>query len=93
MIVNDLDIFRCTFAPGEADSPLIVYPDTVLTLPLATQRLKPVSRHRRHVLQFLGVLQHPQLPPRRRTDDAKSAALLPPKELLGLLAPEGSDHT
>jgi hypothetical protein len=32
MIIDDLDAFRRAFAPDEADSPLIVDPDTMLTL-------------------------------------------------------------
>jgi hypothetical protein len=60
MIIDDFDAFRRAFAPDEADSPLIVDPDTMLTLPVAAQSLKPVSRNRRHVLQLLGIVQHPK---------------------------------
>src|ERR1017187_1244338 len=54
MITDDLDAFRRAFAPDEADS----------TLGVAVQRLEPVSRNCRHILQLLGVVQHPKLPPR-----------------------------
>jgi hypothetical protein len=93
MIIDDLDALRRAFAPEEADSPLIVDPDTILTLPATAQRLKPVSRNSRQVLQRLGVVQHPKLPPRHRSNVAESAALLALKKLLGLLAAEGSYHT
>src|ERR1019366_5517826 len=56
MIIDDLDPLRRAFAPTEADSPLIVDPDTMLTLPVAAQRLKPFSRNCRHVFQLLGVV-------------------------------------
>jgi hypothetical protein len=85
MIIDDLDPFRRAFAPEEADSPLIVDPDIMLTLPVAAQSLKPVSWNCRQVLQFLRVVQHPQLPPCYRSHVAESAAQLAVKELLALL--------
>jgi hypothetical protein len=92
MIIDDLDPFRRAFAPDEADPPLIVDPDTMLTLPVAAQSLKPISRNCRHVRQLLRVVQHPQLPPCYCSNIAESAALLAVKKLLGLLAAEGSYH-
>jgi hypothetical protein len=93
MIIDDLDPLRRAFAPNEADSPLIVDPDTMLTLPATAQSLQPVSWNCRHVFQPLGVVQHPKLPPCYRSNLAESAALLALKKLLGLLAAEGSYHT
>src|ERR1035441_265210 len=93
VIIDDLNALRRAVAPEEAESPLIVDPDTILTLPVTTKRLKPVSRNCRHILQFLGVVQHPKFPPRHRSNVAESAALLALKKLLGLLAAEGSYHT
>jgi hypothetical protein len=90
MRIDDRDAFRRAFAPDEADSPLIVDPDAMSTLPAAAQSLKPVSWNCRHVLQPLGVLQHPKLPPCYRSNVAESAALLAAKEFLGLLAAERS---
>jgi hypothetical protein len=97
MIIDDLDAFRRALAPDEADSPLgslmwIVNPDTMLTLPVTAQRLKPVSWNCRHVLQRLGIVQHPQFPPCHRSNVAESAALLALKKLLSLPAAEGSYH-
>src|ERR1039458_9918076 len=90
MVIDDLDALRRALAPDEADSPLIVDADTELTLPVAAQSLKPVSRNCGHVLQFPGVVQHPQLPTRHRSNVAESAALPAVKKLLGLLGAEGS---
>jgi hypothetical protein len=90
MIIDDLDAFRRTSTPAEADSPLIIYPDTVLTLPVPAQRLKPLSWNYRHILQPLGVVQHSKLAPCHRFNVAESAALLAVKKLLCLLAAEGS---
>ena len=76
VIIDDLDALRRAFAPEEANSPSIVDPDTILTLPVTTKRLKPVSRNCRHVLQLLRVVQHPKLPPCYHSNVAESAALL-----------------
>src|ERR1019366_1238299 len=92
-IIDDLDAFRRALAPDEADSPLIVDPDTILTLSVTAESLKPVSWHCRHVLQFPGVVQHPKLPPRHCSNVAESTALLAVKKPLGLLGAEGSYHT
>src|ERR1017187_7978888 len=64
MIIHDLDAIPCAIATDEADSPLIVATDPMLTLPVTAQRLQPASWNCPHVLQFLGVVQHPKLPPR-----------------------------
>src|ERR1039458_3125303 len=64
MIIHDLDAIPCTIATDEADSPLIVATDPMLTLCITAQRLQPASWNCPHVLQFPGVVQHPKLPPR-----------------------------
>src|SRR5450759_5276096 len=92
VIIDHLDAFRCAVAPTEANSPLVVDPDTMLTLGVTAQRLKSVSWNCRHVLQLLGVVQHPKLPARHRSNVAEPVAPLALK-LLGLLAAEGSYHT
>src|ERR1019366_6869129 len=86
VIIDDLDALRRAVAPDEANSPLVVDPDTMLTLPVTAQGLKPVSWNRRHVLQLLGVVQHPKLPARHRSNVAQPAAPLAFKKQLGLLA-------
>ena len=53
----------CSRRPRQI-SPLIVDPDTMLTLGVTAQRLKPASWNCRHIHQLLGVVQHPKLPPR-----------------------------
>jgi len=43
MVIDDLDLLGRTITPNETDSPLIVDSDAVLTFPIATQFLQPVS--------------------------------------------------
>ena len=54
MIVNDLHIESVTVLPAEAQPPLIVDANTVLTDTIATQRLEPVSRR---IAQFVKSLR------------------------------------
>ena len=77
MVIDDLDALRRALAPDEADSPLIVDADTVLTLPAAAQSLKAVSWNRGHVLEFPGVVQHPHLAYRTLSDSRPTASRMP----------------
>jgi len=44
VVVDELDIIRTSFMPGEAESPLGVDPNAVLATSIASQPLKPVAR-------------------------------------------------
>src|ERR1035438_6074541 len=70
MIIDNLDVLRSALSPDETDSPLVVDSDAMLTLPVAGQSLDPVSRNRRDVFQFFGIVEHSQLPPRYLRDIA-----------------------
>jgi hypothetical protein len=45
VIVIDFYFVRTSFAPNEADSPLVVNANTVLSLPIASKLLKPIAGH------------------------------------------------
>ncbi|EJN85710.1 hypothetical protein HMPREF1129_2262 [Actinomyces naeslundii str. Howell 279] len=44
MVVDELDIIRTSFMPGEAESPLGVDPNAVLAASIASQPLESVAR-------------------------------------------------
>jgi hypothetical protein len=44
MAVNDLDVERIALVPSKAHSPLLIYPDAVLSNPIALQRLELIGR-------------------------------------------------
>ena len=44
VVVDELDIIRTSFMPGEAESPLGVDPNAVLAASIASQSLEPVAR-------------------------------------------------
>ena len=54
MVVNDLSVGGATFCPDEAQSPLIVDADAVLTLPVLLQRFEAVTRRRAQEVQGLS---------------------------------------
>jgi hypothetical protein len=43
VVVRDLDLIGVGVPPGEADTPLLVDADAVLTLPVAVQLLQPIG--------------------------------------------------
>jgi hypothetical protein len=92
MIIHDLNVFRRPVAPTETDSPLVVDSDTVLPLSVTSQQFESVSRHCRHVLQHSRIIQHSEFTPCHILNIAASPASLALKQLLSLLAAEGSDH-
>ena len=67
MIVHDFHAI-CSIAvfPLEANSVLVVDADTVLALPIAPERFKPVPRQSRQVIQACSIIQYLQLSPSRR---------------------------
>jgi hypothetical protein len=58
VVIDDLNSIRIAIAPDKADTPLIIYPDTVLSLSRPFQRLKPVGRWHLEVIQLPCVVQH-----------------------------------
>jgi len=64
VIVDDLDFVRVAFLPRKADSPLIVYAYAVLTLAVAFQRFKAITRNVGQISQRDRSIQLSQLPPR-----------------------------
>jgi len=44
VVVDEFDIIRTSFMPGEAESPLGVDPNAVLATSITSQSLEPVTR-------------------------------------------------
>jgi hypothetical protein len=61
MVVNDLDVFRPCGGPPEANSPLIVYADTVLPGTITRQSFQAVAGRRPEELQRFRSIQLRQL--------------------------------
>jgi hypothetical protein len=61
VVVHDLDIFRPGRSPDEADAPLLVDPDAVLSSPAPSKCLEAVARGHTQVIERLGRVQEHQL--------------------------------
>lgn len=93
VVVNDLHLLRSGVGPHEADAPLVVDPDAVLTGSITLERFEPVAGRNAEVLQDLSgphltklAQRHPEDP---RVQGRHSLTMPQP---LGVLATERSDH-
>jgi hypothetical protein len=59
---------RMSFFPHEADPPLVIDADRMLTYAIALQRLEPVRRRYAQILKPSGVVDQTQLAERRYLD-------------------------
>lgn len=93
MVVNDLNPFWTSFAPPEADTPLIVDSDTVLARATTAQTLEPVARRNPEIFQTARSINLTQLAQRDAHDArVKGRNRLPHKQPLSLTIPECLDH-
>src|SRR6185369_13676601 len=57
VVVNDLDVLRALGSPVETEAPLIVDPNRILALAIASEDLQPVARDRSKIGQAYGCMQ------------------------------------
>ncbi len=89
MVVNDLNPFWTSVAPPEADTPLIIDSDTVLSCSITAQMLEPVARRNPKILETTRGVNLPQLAQRNASDArVKGRDSLPRKQALSLTIPE-----
>jgi len=60
MVIYDFDLLRPVFAPDEADPPLVVDPDAVLTATGARERFEPIARRNPEVSHNPCLVQQTQ---------------------------------
>ena len=63
MVVHNLNVFRACIGPAEANAPLIIDADAVLSAAVPFQRFKMITRRNPEVFKPAGDLQLPQLSP------------------------------
>jgi len=93
MIVDNFDVMAVAIAPNEADSPLLIDPDGMLSLPVTTQRLQLVSRWRRQYAQFRRGVQLQQFAQRHALEGTEAPGMLVLKQFLGFLRRKTQNHT
>jgi len=62
MIISDFDIMGIGADPSEADPPLVIDTDAVLSPPVAAQGLQSVRWRNPEVCKGLSIIQHSELP-------------------------------
>jgi hypothetical protein len=93
MVVRDFDIFGTSFGPPEADSPLIVDADRVLTASVTLQRLKTIAGRNAQLGQTRYSVDLAELPQGGVLDIGRqAAALFATPDDLGFPFPETPDH-
>src|SRR5690606_32927439 len=93
VVVDEFDIIRTSLSPDEAETPLRVHTDAVLTASITRQLLKTVARRNPEILDFLRRMDQLKLPKSCALHDSVDAfdVLLVP-DTLGVLVAERSDH-
>ena len=85
MVVNDLNPFWTSVAPPEADTPLIIDSDAVLSCSITAQMLEPVARRNPKILETTRGVNLPQLAQRNASDArVEGRDSLPRKQALSL---------
>lgn len=92
MVIDDFNLVSVSLSPHKADTPLVIDPNAVLALPVATKRFKPVARRDGQVTELRRGIKLGQLPLRDPLEGPKAFHPLPPVEAFGILRTEGPDH-
>ncbi len=94
MVVDDeFDFIRASFSPDEAETPLRIDANAVLSTTVADEPLQPVPRRDSQVLDVVRRMDQLELPQSRslhRSVDVLDVLLKP--DALGLLVAERSGH-
>ena len=64
MVVHNFHVQRILTVPAEANPPLIVHADAVLTFAVVFQRLQVIAIRDAQIIQTPRLMQHQQFPPR-----------------------------
>jgi hypothetical protein len=93
VVVHDLNVVRIAAVPPEADPPLIVDPDAVLTCAITAQPFQAVPRRHAKIVQPRRSIKHPELPQGHLLHPRSEPANRPTvEELLGFPVSEALDH-
>jgi hypothetical protein len=92
MVICDFNIFGTSFRPSEADAPLPVYSDAVLSGSIPLERFQPITGRYPQVFKICRNFKLSQFPARNISDLRKSLDAVSLGKSLGIGALEGSDH-
>jgi len=86
MVVYNLNVVNVTLAPCEADAPLVVDPDAVLSRAAPLKRFEPISANGGQVGETGRGIEPPKPLSRRTLDATKLAAAEAVVQCLGFIA-------
>jgi hypothetical protein len=93
VVIDDFDLLGASIPPYEAEAPLVIDPDAVLTRTVSAQRLQPISGWSSQIAQFLRIMNLPQFSLRRSLDLVRQPPSEPAVEQsLGLSVGKRTDH-
>ena len=92
VVVNDLNILRSCSGPAEADAPLVVDADAVLTVAVALKRLKSIAGRGAQELECRRCLELRELPGSHLNDRPEACRFAGFKELASVAALEALNH-
>jgi hypothetical protein len=93
VVVAEFDIVRVSVLPAEADPPLVVHANAVLSFAVARKCLEPVARRDTQIVEAKSGVYEKEFsmcPPLNVRWEPPRA--LPSEDLLGLRIPEAPDH-
>jgi hypothetical protein len=93
MIVDDFDVLGGSILPNEADPPLVIDPNTMLTPALSLEQLKPIAGWGRQVAQLFRLVDQAKLALSDALDVVRQFFREPAVEkCFGVAVREGSNH-
>jgi len=92
MIICDFNIFSTSFRPSEADAPLPVYTDAILSGAIALERFQPITGRYSQIFEICGNFKLSQFPAGNCCDARKSLDADSSRKGLGIGALKGSNH-
>ena len=92
MVVDDLDVVGVAFRPPEADAPLIVDANAVLSLSIATERFQAVAWRRAQEIKGVSGVDQEQLSLGLSPNCEPLAGTPAREERLGRTVAEALDH-
>ena len=88
MIVDDVNLFSAALAPYEANPPLIVDSDRVLSLAVALKRFEPIAWRLTQIVQCADAIEQQQLTTSLPFNGAKTRHVLIRKQARRRCVPE-----
>src|SRR5260221_60844 len=93
MVIHNLNIAGIRTVPAKTDAPLVVDADTILAVPIAFQRFKPVARRHGHFADSHCSVKLQELAPGGPLNVwRKPSGHVPAENLLRLRAGEALNH-